>query len=53
MENAGAELGVLYGIASGGARNAKIFSGARAEAALAARFLGENLNLGGGARKNG
>ena len=39
--NAGAELGVLYGIASGGARKAKIFSGARAEAALATRFLGE------------
>ena len=33
--SAGAELGVLYGIAPGGARKAKIFSGARAEAALA------------------
>ena len=51
--NAGAELVVLYGITSGGARKAKIFSGARAEAALATRFLGENLNLGGGARKHG
>ena len=39
--SAGAELGVLYGITSGGARKAKIFSGARAEAALATRFLGE------------
>ena len=33
------ELGVLYGIASGGARKAQFFSGARAEAALATRFL--------------
>ena len=39
--SAGAELGVLYGITFGGARKAKIFSGARAEAALATRFLGE------------
>ena len=39
--SAGAELGVLYGITSGGARKAKIFSGSRAEAALATRFLGE------------
>ena len=37
--SAGAELGVLYGITSGGARKAKIFSGARAEAALAKSFL--------------
>ena len=37
---------MLYGIASAGARKANIFSGARAEAALATRFLS-----GGGARQ--
>ena len=56
--NAGAELGVLYGIASGGAQKAKIFSGARAEAALATRFLSggcakKRLTFGGFGRGRG